>query len=173
MSTILEKPIKVNRIITTSKNHARAIEDPARAKMLEMLYHRNLNVEQIEKELKKTGYKKATTTIRHHLEILRESGLVEVVKIAEARGAITKFYGTSTRLLDYQMPDDFDSKYSSQIESAETKLEKVIKSLKPKAPAKNKKAKANTEEYSQYVMLEIMNRAVTNILESSGSKSDS
>jgi len=34
MSTLLEKEIKVNRILTTSVKHARAIEDPARAKIL-------------------------------------------------------------------------------------------------------------------------------------------
>jgi hypothetical protein len=39
MSTLLEKPIKVNRIVTTSVEHARAIEDPARAKIVEILYH--------------------------------------------------------------------------------------------------------------------------------------
>jgi transcriptional regulator, ArsR family len=37
MSTLLEKPIKVNRIVTTSIQHARAIEDPARAKVVELI----------------------------------------------------------------------------------------------------------------------------------------
>jgi len=34
MSTLLEKEIKVNRTVTTSIGHARAIEDPARAKIV-------------------------------------------------------------------------------------------------------------------------------------------
>ena len=38
MSTLLEKQITVNRIVTTSVKHARAIEDPARAKIVEILY---------------------------------------------------------------------------------------------------------------------------------------
>ena len=38
MSTLLEKEIKVNRIVTTSTDDARAIEDPARAKIVEILY---------------------------------------------------------------------------------------------------------------------------------------
>ena len=37
MSTLLEKPISVNRTLATSIEHARAIEDPARAKVLQML----------------------------------------------------------------------------------------------------------------------------------------
>ena len=38
MSTLLEKPIKVNRTVTTSIEHARAIEAPARAKVVEILW---------------------------------------------------------------------------------------------------------------------------------------
>ena len=91
MSTLLEKQIKVNRIVTTSTEHARAIEDPARAKIVEILYRQSLSAEQIANALKKTGYKKALTTVRHHLEILKESGLIQIVKIEESRGAITKF----------------------------------------------------------------------------------
>ncbi len=166
MSTLLEKQIKVSRIITTSVDHARAIEDPSRAKILEILYHNSLSAEQISKELGKAGYKKALTTVRHHLDILKASGLIEVIKIEEARGAITKFYGTSTKLLGYDIPDDFESKYSAQIKSASTKMEKILKSITPKT----EKSRKIGDEYSQYLMLEIMNRAVTDILERPKSK---
>ena len=118
MSTLLEKQIKVNRIVTTSTNQARAIEDPSRAKIIEILYHKSMSAEQIANQLKKSGHKKALTTIRHHLEILKEAGLIEIVKIEETRGAITKYYGTSTKLLGYNAPEDFDSKYSSAIKNA-------------------------------------------------------
>ena len=96
MSTLLEKQIEVNRIVTTSTEQARAIEDPARTKIVEILYKRSLSAEQITNQLKKSGFKKALTTIRHHLDILKEAGLIELVKIEETRGAITKYYGTST-----------------------------------------------------------------------------
>jgi len=166
MSTLLEKPIKVNRIVTTSTGHARAIEDPARAKILELLYRQHLSADQICTSLKKAGFKKALTTVRHHLEILKESGLIEIVKIEESRGAITKFYSTSTKLLDFQTPDDFDSKYSKIIDNTSTKIETILKGLTPKTKSKNKKS----ESYSQYLVLEIMNRAMTNVLEHSGKK---
>ena len=167
MSTLLEKPIKVNRIVTTSIEHARAIEDPARAKIVEILYHQALTAEQISNALKKTGYKKALTTVRHHLDILKTSGLIELVKIEESRGAITKYYGTSTKLLDFQTPEDFDSKYSKIIDNTSAKIEKILKGLTPKAPKpKGKKS----EEYSQYLVMEIMNRAMTNIMENSNKK---
>lgn len=165
MSTLLEKPIKVNRIVTTSIEHARAIEDPARAKIMELLYNHSLSAEQISNELKKTGYKKALTTVRHHLEILKNSGLVEIVKIEESRGAITKYYSTSTKLLGYQAPEDFESKYSKIIDSTSVKIEKILKGLVPKTVKVKKGKNTDPEHYSQYLVMEIMNRAMTNILE--------
>ncbi len=162
MSTLLEKQIKVNRIVTTSIEHARAIEDPARAKIVELLYRQALSADQICTALKKFGIKKALTTIRHHLDILKVSGLIEIARIEESRGAITKFYSTSTKLLDFQTPDDFDSKYSKIIVNTSEKIEKILKGLAPKtSKLKGKKS----EGYSQYLVMEIMNRAMTNIFE--------
>jgi DNA-binding transcriptional ArsR family regulator len=173
MSTLLEKVIKVNRILTTSVKHARAIEDPARSKIIEILYHRALSADQISNELKKTGYKKALTTVRHHLDILKESGLIEIAKIEESRGAITKFYSTSTKLLGYVAPDDFDSKYSKVINSTSVKIEKILRNLTPKTTKAKKTKGENSERYSQYLVMEIMNRAMTNIMENSGKKHES
>ena len=167
MSTLLEKQIKVNRIITTSLEHARAIEDPSRAKILEILYRQSFSADQITSALKKVGYKKALTTVRHHLEILKRSGLIEIVKIEESRGAIKKYYGTSIKLLDFQAPEDFDSKYSKIIDNTSIKIEKILKGLTPKTAKSNGK---KSKEYSQYLVVEIMNRAMTNVLEYSKKK---
>jgi DNA-binding transcriptional ArsR family regulator len=169
VSTLLEKPIQVNRILTLTSEQAKAIEDPARAKILKILYKRALSAEQISLELNKTGYKKALTTIRHHIDILKESGLIEVVKIKETRGAITKFYGTSIKLLGFAAPKDFDAKYSTAIAKASTKMEKVLKSIAPKSVSKSKRKVDDPEDYSQYLLLEIVNRAMTNILEKNSS----
>ena len=167
MSTLLEKPIKVNRIVTTSIEHARAIEDPARAKIVEILYRQSLSADQICSALTKAGYKKALTTVRHHLDILKVSGLIEIVKINESRGAITKFYSTSTKLLGFKTPEDFDSKYSEIIDNTTAKIEKILKGISPKTTkSKGKKS----EGYSQYLLMEIVNRAMTNIFENSAKK---
>ena len=166
MSTLLEKQIKVNRIVATSIVHARAIEDPSRAKIMEILYRQSLSADQICSALKKTGYKKALTTVRHHLDILKVSGLIEIAKIEESRGAITKYYSTSTKLLDFETPKDFDSKYSKIIDNTSSKIEKILKGISPKTKSKGKRS----EGYSQYLVLEIMNRAITNVLENPGKK---
>ncbi len=168
MSTLMEKHITVNRIVTTSGIQSRAIEEPTRTKILKILYNKQLTAEQILNELKKTGYDKALTTIRHHIDILKTSGLIEVVKIKECRGAIAKFYGTSTKLLEYDMPDDFDFKYANLIKSTSGKIEKLVKNISQKTYSKTKNQKiSEIESYNQYLLMEIVNRALTNVLENS------
>jgi len=112
MSILMENEITTNRIILTNYEIFRALDDPIRGKIVQLLYKKQLNVEQISRRLKKFGYKKAVTTIRHHIEILKNSGLIEIVKIDEARGGITKYYGSSAKLLDFTLPADFDKNYS-------------------------------------------------------------
>ena len=136
MSTLMEKPIRVNRIVTTTGQEARAIEEPTRTKILKILYKNQLTADQILDEMKKTGYDKALTTIRHHLDILKISGLIEVVKIQESRGAIVKFYGTSTKLLEYDAPADFESKYENLINSTSNKITKLVKNISQKTNSK-------------------------------------
>lgn len=202
MSTLLEKSIRVNRIIATSVVVARAIEDPFRAKVLEVLYHKSLNIEQISKKLEKAGHKKALTTIRHHVDILKNSGLIEIVRIDEARGAVVKFYGTSIKLLDYKLPANFERAYSSQIKSAQNSLQDMLEALTtpkdhggkiaptntgissagPKKMPEGDNAKKHLNKnhkneddtgYLQYLMLEIMNRAITNMFEGSATTKSS
>jgi hypothetical protein len=101
------------------------------------------------------------TTIRHHLEILKEAGLIEIVKIQEIRGAIAKFYGTSIKLIANTSSKDFDAKYSSMIKSTSTKIEKILDGI-AKKPSMQKKSESN---HNEFVLMEIVNRAMANVLE--------
>ena len=171
MSTLLEKPVTVNRTVTTNIEQARAMDDPARMKIVQLLYKNLLTAAQICQLLKKSGHTKALTTVRHHLDILKEAGLVEIAKIEETRGAITKYYSTSTKLLGYNVPEDFDTKYSSAIKNTSKKLEDVLDSLAPKATLKSKQKL--DPSYSQYILMEIVNRAMTKLMESPKLKNQS
>jgi len=162
MSVLLEKKIRVNNILTVNIVCAKAIEDEVRAKILQLLYKKRLNAVQITNRLKKLGSKKALTTIRHHIEILKDAGLIEVIKIEESRGGVTKYYGTTTKLLAFTTPLDFEKKYSSVIQLTSSKLEKVL-NLVLKKTARSRKS--NQAEYNDYLIMEIFNRAITSILE--------
>src|SRR5689334_10212721 len=139
MSTLLQKEIKINRIVTTNIEQAKALDDSARIKILQILYHKQLSTEQIVDELHKAGYNKATTTIRHHLDVLKRAGLVEIVKMEEIRGAVMKFYGTSIKLLGFDIPPNFDSEYSKTITDASITMQKMIKNIIQNNMSKSKK----------------------------------
>ena len=158
----MEKEVTIDRIITANYNVFKALDDPIRGKIVQLLNKKQLNVEQITRRLKKFGYKKAVTTIRHHIEILKDSGLIEIVRIEESRGAITKYYGSSTKLLDFTLPLDFDENYSKLISKTSLKLGKVIG---PILKNFSKTRKIQQINYNNYIIMEIINRAVTNLLE--------
>jgi len=158
----MEREITIDRIMLANYDVFKALDDPIRGKIVQLLHKKQLNVEQITRRLKKFGYKKAVTTIRHHVEILKDSGLIEIVKIEEARGAVTKYYGSSTKLLDFTLPPDFDKNYSKIIAKTSLKLGKVVNSI-----LKNflKTRKVHQINYNNYITAEIINRAMTNLLE--------
>jgi len=140
----------------------KALNDPIRGKIVQLLHKKQLNVEQITRRLKKFGYKKAVTTIRHHIEILKNSGLIEISKIEEARGGITKYYGTSTKLLDFTLPSDFDKNYSKLISKTSLKLGKIVG---PISKNFSKTRKIQQINYNNFIIMEIINRAMTYMIE--------
>ena len=162
MSILMEKGISVDRIIAGNYEVFKALDDPIRGKIVQLLNKKQLNVDQITRRLKKLGYKKAVTTIRHHVEILKDSGLIEIIKIEESRGAITKYYGSSIKLLDFTLPLDFDENYSKVISKASLKLNKIID---PILKNFSKTRKVQQLNYNNYLVMEIMNRSITNLLE--------
>lgn len=163
MAILVEQPVTTQRILVTTPEQARAVEDPARAKILELLYRHDMTADQMAAELKKAGHDKAITTIRHHLRVLRNAGLVQVTRIDEVRGTVSKRYGTETRLLNYDAPEDFEVKYAKIIGTTATKMDKILRGIRASLPApKNDK---QPESYYHYLALEILNRAVTSSLE--------
>ena len=158
----MEKEVTIDRIIAANYDVFKALDDPIRGKIVQLLNKKQLNVKQITRRLKKFGYKKAVTTIRHHIEILKNSGLIEIAKIEESRGAITKYYSSSTKLLDFTLPLDFDENYSKLISKTSLKLGKVIG---PILKNFSKTRKIQQINYNNYIVMEIVNRAITNLLE--------
>ena len=162
MSILMEKEITIDRIMVANYDVFKALDDPIRGKIVQLLHKKQLNVGQITRRLKKFGYKKAITTIRHHVEILKDSGLIEIVKIEESRGAVTKYYGSSTKLLDFTLPLDFDKNYSKIITKTLPKLRKLVNSISKIFP---KTRKVHQISYNNYITMEIINRTMTNLLE--------
>lgn len=154
---LLQKDIKPRRVTTLNHTIARGLSDPARMRILELLSHKPMNAEEIAKSLGNGGVKKATTTIRHHLDLLKEAGLIEAARIIEVRGAVTKYYSATIRVFDCQPPADLDGKSSRLIEDVSGKLFKILKSLyeDKRFLALDKDAKCR-----EFLALEIVNGAL-------------
>jgi DNA-binding transcriptional ArsR family regulator len=173
MSTLLQKEIKINKIMATNVEQTKALDDPARIRILQVLYHKQLSTEQIVEELRKIGYKKATTTIRHHLDVLKEAGLVEIVRMEEIRGAVLKYYGTTVRIMGHKLPTNFETEYSKMINDTSVRLEKIIRNIAHSTGSKVKKKTTNKNDsqephYEEYLLVEIVNRAMAKVFESNG-----
>lgn len=172
MSTLLQKELKISKILATNTDQAKALDDVARIKILQILYHKQLSTEQIVEELNKMGYKKATTTIRHHIDVLKNAGLIEIVKMEEIRGAVMKYYGTSVRVMGNKLPANFENEFSKMITETSVKLEKVMKNISDNVGSKIKKKNLkNVSEanYEEHVIMEIVNRAMTKVFENNSS----
>lgn len=159
----MDKQLRTNRTITISTAQARAIGHPIRSKILSMLYSQMLTTEEIRVAINKAGFKKGHPTVRHHIRLLREADLIEVARVDESRGGVKKYYGTSIRLLNFEMPQDSESTYLPVIDKMAEKLEGVLDGVIPDIAASG--TKPATAERSAYLAVEIMNRAITRVLE--------
>src|SRR5918994_1038763 len=169
VGTLFENEIKLKGVTTLGYQSARALNDPVRLKILEILSHKQMTTEEISKTLRRTGHKKATTTIRHHLDTLRSAGLIEVTKMVEVRGAVRKYYMPTLRAFSYNVPNL--EKQSKLIEDTSSRLLKVLKSVledEKFVTEINGRETCNLckgDHYKEYVAFEILNAALARILQ--------
>lgn len=154
---LIQKEVKVRRVTTLSHVAAQGLGDPARLKILEVLAHKPMTAEEIAKSLAGSGTKKATTTIRHHLDTLKRAGLIETAKMVEVRGAVMKYYSATLKVYNCNAPIDLDTKAARMIDEASTKITKMLNNI-----YSNKKFVAiadKEDKCKEFLAAEIMNAA--------------
>jgi DNA-binding transcriptional ArsR family regulator len=167
--TLFQKDVKMKGVTTLGYRSAHGLNDPVRIRILEILSHKQMTAEEIAKILGSSSYKKATTTVRHHLDTLKNSGLIEVTKMVEVRGAVMKYYMSTLRAFSYDVPDL--EKHPKLIHDTSSKLLRVLKSVledKKFVTAFGGKDACNLcegDHYKEYVALEILNAALARALE--------
>jgi DNA-binding transcriptional ArsR family regulator len=170
VGTLFENEVSMKGVTTLGYQSAHALNDPVRVKILEILSHKQMTTEEVSKILRRAGHKKATTTIRHHLDTLKSAGLIEVTKIVEVRGAVRKYYMPTLRAFSYNVPNL--EKQSKLIEDTSSRLLKVLKSIfedKKFVTEINGKDVCNLckgDHYKEYVALEVLNNALAKTLQS-------
>jgi DNA-binding transcriptional ArsR family regulator len=168
--TFFEKEVKMKGVTTLGYQSARALNDPVRIKILEILSHKQMTTEEIAKILRRSGHKKATTTIRHHLETLKSAGLIDITKMVEVRGAVRKYYMSTLRAFSYNVPEL--EKHTKLIEDISSRLLKVLRSVHEdgkfitEMSGKDSCSLCKGDHYKEYVAIEVLNNALARTLES-------
>ena len=169
VGTLFENEVRLKGVTTLGYQSAHALNDPVRIKILEILSHKQMTTDEISKILRRTGHKKATTTIRHHLDNLKSAGLIEVTKMVEVRGTVRKYYMPTLRAFSYNLPNL--EKHSKLIEETSSRLLKVLKSVledEKFVTEINGRETCNLckgDHYKEYVAFEILNAALARILQ--------
>jgi len=88
----------------------RALADPFRAQLVQLLRDRARSTQEISEELKLPK-----GTVGHHLKVLESAGLIRVVRTRKVRAVTEKFYGRTARLFLYQTEDPADGRAISAV----------------------------------------------------------
>jgi len=136
MSIVFEKPATIKELLITTIGKAKALEDPISIAIIDMLSHYAMSIEQITNGLKKTNKKfdKAPTSKRYHVEMLKNAGLIELVKMKEVKGGggVLKYYASSIKLLSFETPKDFEITFKPAVEEISNEVIKLIAGLAKK-----------------------------------------
>lgn len=97
-------------LLVTEPPQLRAIADPFRTQLIQLLRDRARSTQDLSMEL---GIPKGT--VGHHLKVLESAGLIRVVRTRKVRAVTEKFYGRTARLFLYQTEDPADGRAISAI----------------------------------------------------------
>lgn len=92
-------------LIVSDPVQHRAMADPFRTQLIQLLRDRARSTQEIAAELSMPK-----GTVGHHLKVLESAGLIRVVRTRKVRAVTEKFYGRTARLFLYQTEDPADGR---------------------------------------------------------------
>lgn len=169
--SLLETEVAIENVITIDPQKASALKNNVRAKILDMLADEEMTVEEIREELTRRGDDKAETTVRHHVKVLKEAGMIELSRLEEKGSATQKYYKSNTRVFSYQLPDTVNEDLGGAFETTRNTLADLIEKLGDEHGeeiediAKDMKPceYCKTQHYEEYLIRELLNRALTDL----------
>lgn len=161
-----ESEVALADIVVRDTDVSNAVDEPIRAMILDMLAERAMTVDEVHTELDARGFDKTVNTIRHHVNELRDAGLVDVERMEERRGGTLKYYRANTIVLSYSVPAEFDDEIAEMAEWTGPRLEPIIGELLDEyggeieriadrmAPCEH----CRNQKYETYLLLSILQR---------------
>jgi DNA-binding transcriptional ArsR family regulator len=144
-----------------------AIDEPMRAMILDILADETLTATDVHERLDDRGIDRTENTVRHHINELRDAGLVDVVRFEEGRGGTTKYYGANTIVLSYSLPDGVDAAVEEMVNAVQPQIEDALTTLTDNyadvieeitvdmQPCEH----CRTQKYETYVLLTVLRHA--------------
>ena len=144
-----------------------AVDEPMRAMILDVLAESAMTAAEVYEALQTRGVDRTENTIRHHINELRDAGLVDVVRFEEGRGGTTKYYRANTIVLSYSLPEGRDDVVSEMVETAKPGIEDAIEALETDfadeidalAAEMGPCEHCQTQKYETYILLTVLRRA--------------
>jgi len=106
-----------------------AIDEPMRAMILDILADEALTATEVHDRLGDRGIDRTENTVRHHINELRDAGLVDVVRFEEGRGGTTKYYHANTIVLSYSLPESADAAIEEMIDAVQPQIGDALATL--------------------------------------------
>lgn len=168
----------VSRIVATTPQASHALGDRVRIAILEALSVRESSVDDLAQALKRRGIAKAVPTVRHHVDVLKEAGLVHLQRVEDVRGGTLKYYAANVRPLVHEPGPGFEDNIRAAVDGAEPILRQGIAKLLKQHPELRAIARdlrpcphCNESHFLEYVLLQVVDRATARVLQSSGPSS--
>jgi len=92
-------------MIVSEPPQLRAMADPFRVRLIQLLRDRARSTQEISEELSVPK-----GTVGHHLKVLESAGLIRVVRTRKVRAVTEKFYGRTARLFLFEAEDPADAR---------------------------------------------------------------
>lgn len=145
-----------------------AVDEPVRAMILDMLADESMTAGQVHETLETRGFDRTENTVRHHINELRDAGLVEVVRFEEGRGGTKKYYGANTMVLSYTLPKGSEDAVGEMVDAIEPDVEAIRERLTDEYSAEidgitgemSPCDHCRTQKYETYVLLTVLRRAL-------------
>ncbi|MFC4989264.1 winged helix-turn-helix domain-containing protein [Saliphagus infecundisoli] len=170
---LLESDVPIREVVTTDPEKAKALENDVRAKILDMLAEVEMTIEGIHEELQRRGEEKAETTVRHHVNVLKDADMVELARLEEADGGTRKYYKSNTRVFSYDLPEGADETLAGMQATATGELESLVETLYEEHGNEIERVAremkpceyCETQHYEEFVLRELLNRALIDLSE--------
>ncbi len=108
-----ERDVEIERELALDPETAAAVGNDLRARLLALLAEESGTIESLAADLRAAGEERAEPTVRHHVRILEDAGLVEVARLESVGGGTRKHYRANTRLLPYSLPEGASGELSA------------------------------------------------------------